>query len=231
MAVTQFRGGPKPFTWSYSRLKNFETCPKRHYHLEVAKDVKEEESEQLLWGNQVHAACAARIAKNTPLPITMTSFEPWCQKILAGADQPGVRILVEQKLAITKEFGPCGFFDAPVWFRAVGDVIKVAGPVALIVDWKTGKIVEDSVQLALAAACVFAHYPEVQKVRSEFIWLKENASTREDFTREGMVELWKGLWPRIESLKHAYETNSYPAKPGRLCRNWCPVKQCPYHGE
>src|SRR5205807_2231069 len=81
---------------------------------------------------------------------------------------PNVRILVEQQLAINADFGPVPWFDSAAWFRGIGDVIKIVGPVALIVDWKTGKIVEDSQQLALMAACVFAHHPEVQKVRSEF---------------------------------------------------------------
>ena len=53
----------------------------------------------------------------------------------------------------------------------------------LVVDWKTGKILEDGVQLALAAACVFTHYPEVEHIRSEFIWLKDNATTPAYFKR------------------------------------------------
>ena len=63
--------GPKPFSWSYSRLKNFETCPKRHWHVDINKDAKEEDSEQLQWGNAVHKALADRIAKGTSLPIGM----------------------------------------------------------------------------------------------------------------------------------------------------------------
>lgn len=218
----------KPFAWSYSRLKNYETCPKRHYHCDIAKDVKEEESEALLWGNEVHKQLARRLAKGTALPDGMEQYEDWCAKIIGNGDG---RLLVEQKLAITKDFAPCGFFDGGAWFRGIGDVIKIVGPVALIADWKTGKIVEDSMQLALMAACVFAHYPDVQRVRSEFIWLKEDATTREDFSRDDLVGVWRSLWPRIEQLEAAYVAVAYPPKPGRLCRNWCPVAQCPHHGE
>lgn len=228
--VTTRRGGgavKKAFAWSYSKLKNFESCPKRHFHIDVQKDVKEEESEQLQWGNEVHKALADRLAKKTPLPVPMKAYEPWIARI---EKTPG-EILVEQKLAITADFAPCTFFDNKAWYRAVGDVIKVTGPVALIADWKTGKIIEDSMQLALSAACVFAHYPSIQKVRSEFIWLKDDASSRADFGRDDMPRMWKGLWPRIEALKHAHETGEYPAKPGYLCRNWCPVVKCKHHGE
>jgi hypothetical protein len=216
----------KPFAWSYSKLKNFESCPKRHYEIDVAKTTKEEESEQLDWGNQVHKALANRLSKEIPLPVPMRSYEPWCARIMRT---PG-ELLVEQKLAITEDFGPTTFFDNKAWFRAVGDVIKIRGPVALIADWKTGKIVEDSQQLALSAACVFAHYPSIKKVRSEFIWLKDDASTRIDLGRDDMPAMWKGLWPRIEALRTAHERNEYPAKPGFLCKKWCPVRKCPHYG-
>lgn len=219
---------PKPFAWSYSRLKNYESCPKRHWHVDIAKDVKEEESEALLYGNMLHDALAKRIGKGKELPEPFKHFEPWAERVIG--DGTG-ELLVEQKLAITKDFGPCEFFDKSAWFRGVGDVIKIVGGAALILDWKTGKIVEDSQQLALMAACVFAHHPGVRKVRSEFIWLKEDATTRADFTREDMPKMWNNLWPRIEALETAHTTTTYPAKPGNLCRRWCPVQKCPHHGE
>jgi hypothetical protein len=226
MEITTVRNKEKPFSWSYSKLKNFETCPKRHWHVDVAKDIKEPEGEALMWGNNVHKALADRVEHGTPLPKTMEEYESWAKRILTGQG----KILVEQKLAINKEFGPESWFSDYAWYRGIGDVIKVVGPVALVVDYKTGKIIEDGSQLALMAACVFAHHPEVQKVRSEFIWLKEDANTRADFTREGMVKIWRDLWPRIESLEYAHKTISFPPKPGSLCKRWCPVNVCPHHG-
>lgn len=228
MQVTTVRNKPKAFAWSYSKLKNFETCPKRHWHVDVQRDVKEEEGEALQWGNAVHKALAERVEKGKPLPKTMQEYEKWADRITSGSN---FTILVEQKLAIRKDLSGCSWFADDAWYRGIGDVIKIAGPVALIVDYKTGKIIEDGSQLALMAQCVFAHHPKVQKVRSEFVWLKEDATTRADFTRDGMVQIWKALWPRIESLENAHNTMTYPAKPGALCKRWCPVRQCPHHGE
>lgn len=222
--------GPKAFTWSYSRLKNFETCPKRHWHIDIQKDVKEDESEQLTWGNLVHTSLANRLSKGTPLGRGMEAYESWCKKIEAGVTSQG-KLLVEQKLAINADFSPTTYFAKDVWYRSVADVIVLQGPVALAVDWKTGKILEDAVQLALMACCIFAHYPEVQKIRTEFIWLKEDATSRADFSRQDMISVWRGLWPRIEQLRRAHETSSYPPKPGALCRRWCPVRKCPHYGE
>jgi hypothetical protein len=225
MAVVTIRG-KKKFSWSYSKLKNFETCPKKYHAVDVSKTFKEGESETLTWGNEVHKHLANRIEKKIELPNGMKSFEKWVEPIVTT---PG-KILVEQKLSITEEFTACGFFDADVWFRGIGDVIKVVGPVALVVDWKTGKILDDSQQLALMAACVFAQYPEVQRVRSEFIWLKEDATTREDFKREDMHKMWGSLWPRIKQLENAHEKMDFPPKPSGLCRRYCPVTSCPHNG-
>lgn len=227
MKLTTTRRTPKPFAWSYSKLKNFETCPKRHYEIDITKNVREEEGEALIWGNRVHAAFAERLGKGTPMPVGMEQWEPWCERILT----PPGNVLVEQKLAISKDFAAVEFFDRSAWFRGVADVLKINGPVALAIDWKTGKIVEDSQQLALMAACIFAHHPQVHKIRTEFAWLKEDASSRADFDRAEMATMWAALWPRIEALEHAHNTTSYPAKPGRLCRSWCPVTSCPHHGK
>ena len=42
--------------WSYSSLKTFEQCPKKYYHLKVAKDVKDKGSSAMFYGNEVHKA-------------------------------------------------------------------------------------------------------------------------------------------------------------------------------
>lgn len=225
--VVTTRSKPKPFAWSYSKLKNYETCPKRHYNVDVAKTVKEEESEHIAYGNAVHKALADAISGKAPLPKPFNHLQEWVDKVTRSEGT----ILVEQQLAITKELNPTEWFGKNVWFRGVGDVVKINGPVALAIDWKTGKITEDGVQLALMAQCVFAHHPAVEKIRTEFVWLKEDATTRADFTRDDMVKVWAGLLPRVSILENAYVAQEFPPKPGYLCRRFCPVTSCPHHGE
>jgi len=226
--VITTRNRPKQFAWSYSKLKNFETCPKRYFHVDVEKTFKEDDdNEHLKYGNFVHAALAERINnEHKPLPATIKKLDKWATKILST---PG-KILVEQQLAITESMTPTGWFDGDVWFRGIADVIKIVGPVALAVDWKTGQIKEDGVQLALIAACVFAHHPEVQKIRTEFIWLKEDATSRANFARSDMPAVWAALLPRVTRLRNAHETNDFPPTPNGLCRKFCVVTSCPYHG-
>jgi hypothetical protein len=218
----------KAFAWSYSKLKNYETCPKRHFHYDIAKDVQEPESQQLKDGNFKHDALAKRLGgKKIPLPAQVIELEKWAARVEAT---PGT-LLVEQKYAIKRDFSSCSWFDKQAWYRGIADVVKLNGPVGLLIDWKDGKIVEDSVQLFLMAQCAFAHLPALQRIRTEFVWLREDATTRQDFKREEMAGHWAGLLPRVAVLEQANQTMTYPAKPGRLCKRWCAVTACPHHGE
>lgn len=230
MKLVTTGGKAKAFSWSYSRLKNYETCPKRYYMVDVTKKVKEPESDQLLYGNNLHKALADAISGKNPLPESFKKLQPWVDKIAAPTPSPA-KILVEQQLAITSDFSKTTWFGDDAWFRGIADVVKIVGPVAIAMDWKTGKIVEDGIQLALIAQCVFAHFPEVKKIRTEFIWLQFDAQTRADFTRADMVSVWSGLMPRVQTLANAHSSMEFPPKPGGLCKRYCPVSSCPHHGE
>lgn len=225
-------GGPKakPFSWSYSKLKNFRACPKRHYNVDIAKTYKEEEGEQLRWGNHLHSEFARYLdGRETDLPLDLSQHRVMLKRY---RDAPGDKH-VELKLAITADLQPCEFFDRKVepWYRGVVDFLLIKGPVAAALDWKTGKIVEDSEQLGLTAAMIFAHFPQVQAVRTEFVWLKEDAITRADYKPESMTEFWGKLLPDVNVMKRAHETQEYPPRPNGLCKSYCPVTSCPYHGK
>lgn len=218
----------KPFTWSYSKLKNFEACQKRHQQIDLLKNFQDAGGEALTWGNSVHDALAKACRSEARLPDEMLPYQSWVDRVLAG---PG-RLMVEQKYAITRAFGPCsGYFAPTVWYRGIADIVRVWDDVALVIDWKTGKVLEDSVQLMLMAACVFAHFPQVRVVRSEFIWLAEDCTTPEIYTQPDVADAWVALLPRVEAMERAYLSNTYRPMPGRLCKRWCPVSNCEHFGK
>lgn len=231
VTVSTTRARPKPFAWSYSKLKNFEDCPKRYYAVDVAKQFSEDkDNESLKYGEIVHESLADRINHgHTPLPAHLKGLEKYAEKVLKGTT-PDTTILVEQQLAINENFKATQWFGSDAWFRGIADVIKMRGPIAAVLDWKTGKILEDGIQLALMAQCVFAHHEQIQRIRTEFVWIKEDAITRADFSRADMADVWAGLLPRVTTLKLAHETMNFPPKPGGLCKRWCVVQSCPHHG-
>ncbi len=219
--------GGKEWSWSYSKLKNFEVCPKRMYEVDIAKTYADSGGEALTWGNAVHDALAKALKNNTPLPDEMKEYQYWVDRVRRGTRQ----LQVEQKYAITRQFQKTEYFAKNVWYRGIGDVIRLNDDVALIVDWKTGKVLEDSVQLMLMAQCLFSHFPQLKFVRSSFVWLKEDCETPELFSRQEVADQWVGLLDRVNGMEQAAKDMNYPPKPGRLCRSYCPVTSCPFHGK
>lgn len=226
-------GGPrqKPFSWSFSRLKNFEACPKKYYEVDVAKRHQEPEGSNpaMAWGNYFHATAARYITGGiSTLPDDMKDN----QEMLDRLRNAKGTVDVELKLAITKDMQPCKYFDKAVdpWYRCIVDVLVTNGPVAYAGDYKTGAIKPESVQLGLTAACIFAHFPHILKIRTEYIWIKEDAISREDYEPAQMPRFWGELLPRVNLLQHAHATDEFPARKNGLCRNHCPVKSCPHNG-
>ena len=156
----------------------------------------------------------------------MEQWEPLAKKVEAV---PGEHY-VEQKYGLREDFLGCGYFDRAVWYRGIADVVVINADRGMAIDWKLGKILEDSVQLALMAGCLFGHFPQLQKVDTAFFWLKDDAITRQVFTRADMIGVWGNIMPEVNQLKEAYRTMTFPPKPGGLCRKWCPVRSCPYNG-
>lgn len=217
----------KEWSWSYSKLKNFEVCPKRMYEVDIARTYVEaiDPDGPLAWGNRVHDALKATLKDGVALPTEMRAMlQPWVDRVRRGAGE----LLVEQKYAITRDFKPTAYFAKDVWYRGIGDVVRIAGDLALVLDWKTGKVLEDSVQLMLMAQCLFSHYPTLKYVRSEFVWLKDDCTTPELFSRKEVADQWVSLLGRVNAMEAAAKTDTYPPKPGRLCKSYCPVQSCPF---
>lgn len=215
--------------WSYTKIKNFRACPSRHFHYDIAKTVRDEDDGKLKEGFEVHEALARRIEKAVPLPATLQDYEPIVQEFMRTPEGVTPHFLVEQKLAITEDYQPCTFFDKNTWFRAVADAVKITGPVALNWDWKTGKPKDDPLQILTAAAAIMIHYPQVQAVRNELIWLEHGLRTRVDLKRSQMPELWASILPEVRTYEEAVRQQAFPPKQNGLCRNYCRVSTCQFH--
>lgn len=215
--------------WSYSRLNNFETCPKKFWHQSVAKDVFEAEGEAMRYGKLVHKALELRIGKNKPLPLNLRHLERYA-KTLSNAKGDK---LTEQQLAIDANFEPCDWFSKDTWCRAIIDLAIVKPPHAVVFDYKTGKISDDFTQLRLAGVMLMLHMPEIQTVALSYLWTKEKKITsyERSLTREDIKTVVIEFMPRLKKYEKAHRTESFPARPGYLCKKYCPVVACPYHGE
>lgn len=221
----------RKFAWSYSALTAFETCPWRYYLTRVSKEIVEPETEALRWGNEVHKAFEdyVKAGGEYPTPDWFAKWKPIADKILS---KPG-EIHAEYEAAITEDLRPCGWWDDEVWCRGKFDVAIVNGGKATILDYKTGKRKPASDQLKLFALLAFIHFPEVNEVKTGFIWLKTGQVDTETYTREMADALWPEFIHRVERMRHALESMKLPKKQSGLCRNWCPVPKakCEFSGK
>lgn len=223
----------KKFSWSWSKLKNYRSCPKRHYEIDLAKNIKEPKSDELLWGDLFHDAMAKRIGKDVPLPATMTRFQKW-PELMRQHRIDGAKVTVELQLAMDEQFQPTEWFGQDTWVRGIVDVLYLAPWMhsAAAIDWKTGgKIQPEFEQLGITTQLIFAHHPEIDTVHTAYQWQQHDAETINTYKREDMVPLWNKLLPEVKQMEEAARTMTYPPRPSGLCIKWCPVTSCPYHGK
>lgn len=210
--------------WTYSQLESFESCPRKFYHLKVARDIVEEQGPHAEWGTRVHTAFEDFVLKGDPLPDGMTQWQGLADKL---AKLPGQK-LTEYKFALDRDFKPTEWKQS--WSRGIADLVVVKGDKAVVADYKTGRR-KPSEQLDLYACYTFAHYPEVKTVTTAFIWLKEKKIDRQTIHREQAPEIWQKLMPRVRKLESAYERDSWPERPSGLCKAYCPIYTCKFNGQ
>jgi hypothetical protein len=221
------------FTWSFSALDNFETCARKHYAYNVAKTVKDDSTENIDWGNYVHDAMRDALRKIKPLPSDLVPYQIWIDRVLAG---PG-ELQVENKYALDQTCSPCGYRAPVVWYRGRADALRLDAPLALAIDWKTGKPKDNPTQLGLMALCIFQHHANVKLVRTDYIWLQEDprdpekCTTQRVWRREDMPGFVSELLPRVQKLKWAHDTQTWAPNPSGLCIKYCKETSCPFHGK
>ena len=222
----------KSFAWSHSALTSFETCPKRHYLIKVAKLVEEKETDDMVWGKRVHKAFENYFAHDTPFTKIMERYKKFAdifEQRAEGADD----LFVECQWCLNIDQQQTGWFDKDAWCRAIADICILKGKKALVGDWKTGKRKPDYDQLALLAIMIFLLFPHIDEVYASFIWLKDGKIDKKTYYREELDELWSLFNDRIERFEEAFNFDNWPAKPSGLCRKHCPVGKhhCSHCGE
>lgn len=213
---------------SFSRLSTFEQCETKFEHLYVRKSVVDAGGVASIYGDRVHKQLEDYgRAKISGAPITdVTEITKHMGLVDVILKQPGEKYF-EHQMALTKDKSACGWMDKDVWLRAIADVLVVNGDKAMVVDWKTGKVKDNPLQLRLFAAVVFEQYPEVQRVSTMFVWLAHNHVTELIFERHMLADMWNTILPRMLAVQSAVDLGVYKSKPSGLC-NYCPAKDiCP----
>lgn len=214
-------------TTSFSALKSYETCPRKHYEEKVLKIYPFQETEDMRYGTKVHRLAEDYVRDGAPLPENLS-------KLAAALDVlralPGEKH-VELQMGITDSLEPCGFMDKNAWLRGIVDFLNVDGAKGYVVDYKTGSSrYPDKDQLLLMSLMAFARFPELQHIKAALLFLKDDLLVKVKYTREEAMEsaaYWK---QRVDRLNNALRTEYWPERPNGLCKAYCPVANCAHNG-
>lgn len=218
----------KPVTWSYSNLSLYQQCPKKYFHLRIAKDVKEAPSDALTFGNEIHKIAQEYIESGKPIP------EKYAKDIQPALDSlnaiPGQK-LCENKLGLTVNLEPCGFFDKNVWWRGIADLIILQDDKALTVDYKTGKSSKyaDLKQLEILSLAIFKHFSHIKKVKAGLMFLFAEDFVKTEYLADQQSDLWVSWVSDVGQLEASVQNKVWNPKPNFTCRGYCPVSTCDHN--
>jgi hypothetical protein len=217
--------------WSYSSLKTFQQCPKKYYHLKVAKDVKDDGSEATVYGKELHKVAEDYIKDGTPIPERFAFIQKTVDalKNIPGEKHTEIELGVSNK---NGKLNPCGFYDKEAWYRGIADLLIVNGDEGYLVDYKSSKNAKyaDLKQLDLLAGAVFAHFPELKTLKSALIFVVSNEFVNKEHNSQHKLAYFEHVRFDLERLEKAMETGVWNAVSGPLC-GWCPVKTCQNYRE
>jgi len=194
-------------------------CPRQYALVRVHRKVKDPPGIHAQWGNQVHGAIEQRIKNKTPLPEGMQKWEPLVSKF----DQVKGQVLTENRVAVTRNLTKAEWNSPSTWFRAIIDLATDDGRTAVLADWKTGKVKQDSSQLRISGAIWMAVRPWIERAKVAFVWLPHDKITSQTLTREHTPAIWEDVMTRMTRLEKAYADDRWPPRPSGLCKGWCPV--------
>lgn len=187
---------------------------------------KQESTEQIRYGEELHKA-AEQYVTGTPLPPQFEFVKPVLDALL---QKQGTKH-AELKMALTSNLTPCSWTSKDVWVRGIADllILDEENSVAWVVDYKTGNNkYPDKGQLDLMSLLVFAHYPQIQKVKSALLFVVKNSAVKHRVERKDIDALWWDYRERVARIEASHSNNVWNPKQSGLCP-WCPVTSCEYN--
>jgi len=215
--------------WSYSSINTFKQCPKKYYHLKVARDVKDKGSVATVYGQEVHTAAEEFIRDRKKVPKKFA----FMNNVLDALDKIEGEKHCELKLGVAKTedgYAPTTFFADDVWWRGVADLVIINGDIAHSVDYKTSKNAKyaDTKQLDAVAAGLFTHFPQLKVIKSALAFVVSKEFIQKEHVVEKKDSYFATFEPDLERLEGAQESGVWNAISGPLC-GWCPVTSCEHN--
>lgn len=211
-------------TWSFSRLKDFEKCP-RMALLKFKKVIKEEKHPAAERGTLIHEAAENFVRGKGPMIKELKIYEGMFNDLREEFENKTVEL--EGDWGFNKEWGITGWMAKDVWARIKLDAFVRETPEhARVIDYKTGKKfgneVSHSQQCQLYEIGSFLKEPELQSVQSELWYLDQKSSpTIRQVSRTQAMAAFPSFNARAVKMTTAV---SFPPKANKYNCKWCQFK-------
>lgn len=231
-------------SYSFSKLESYASCPHAYKKIYLER-IPRTESEALVTGSTVHKVVADYLnrlilnglqtdwewaGKVDFLDVPNDVHEIWARfwnnfVLPPGMEAPGV----EKRLAFDRAWQPTGFFEPDAYFRMVVDLAYRQGSLAVIQDWKTNRVIPETVEKNLQLRIYGwgtrqALFPAAQEILLRLHFLRYGAERELLLLPEDLDTVPQELEAKIaviEAEKH------FDPTPGSFC-GWCGVTaHCP----
>ncbi len=213
---------------SYSRLIDFETCPRKAQFKYIDKifPPKEERETPLDRGSRIHLDAERFVRGESPLSLELKNFEK--ELIKLQEEQAAQRLELEQMWCFDHGWLPVDPMDFDRTFiRIKVDVLwNIAPGEAVVIDYKTGKRVGNEVkhneQLLLYQLGAFLRDELLQNVSTELWYIDQNeVPPAKKFKRHQGLKFLKNFNDRMLTMTTAKE---FPPRPSIHACMFCPYK-------
>lgn len=132
---------PPRFTWSYTSLQEFLTCPAQWAAKRYYKTIKEGETEAMRVGNLVHETAEHYLKSKIGVSFSQSkihsAYLPQVQKYCDALVASGAELHVEKEMCFDKNMKPSHWkaWDT-VWVRSKADVLAKKSNKVSLIDWK-----------------------------------------------------------------------------------------------
>ena len=213
-------------TWSFSRLKTYETCP---YQLWLSAGEKRSQDhmkrEAADRGTAIHLEAENFVLGKGDFTKNLAKFADYLNDVKIWYENGEVE--VEQNWGFTVDWEKTGWWDDNVSCRMKLDQFisreKDAGTRATAVDLKTGKKfgneVSHSQQGQIYALGSFLRYPELEIVDVSMIYLDHGLNSKKTYTREKAMKFLPMWNQRAEKL---LADRVFKPKANKITCKWCP---------
>lgn len=226
-----------PIALSWSRISDWDQCPRKFYLKHVARGFPKEDiskSVHLVKGAEIHkqlenfvyAKLNKKPVEEVPMVQSAKSTIPLIERVMGQFSD----VWPERQVAVTYDFKPAEWFGADVGFRSIWDFSGLNTGHALILDWKTGKVYDyedECGQLHLSGAMGNAIFG-ADVVDIAYVYVEQKI-----MKPETPLRLEADDFPHIRAFfQKVYDIvnveKDWAPRANQYC-NWCPATklQCP----